>query len=144
MPPQLSPIHSSECCDPSSDSDDGRGHGCEGRGHVEEADSDRGSSEAASKSAGSECQEHSAVEDSEEAADPVQLISAASLATRASQMFVVCAKWPTEMRHPLMARFLTNEAVQLAVKVCILLCDRDGKICLSRLATSITNSRLAT
>ena len=53
-------------------------------------------------------------------AEPVQK---AALAARAAAVFDTTARWPTEVRKPLMASMVTNAVVQDAIQVCDDLCD---------------------
>ena len=76
-------------------------------------------------------------------AGPVEPLTSAAVADRASAMFVVGAAEPRASGLPIIGKVPTKELVQLAFVAANELCDAHGKALSSRLATLIALWRLA-
>ena len=94
----------------------------------EEIDVSEAESEAEGPAdAGAERPAQAEVQASDVADSAVPAITAAALAARCSEMFVIGESWPKAIQTPLLAKSVTKGLVKLAMEVVKKLCERDGK-----------------
>ena len=94
----------------------------------EEIDVSEAESEAEGPAdAGAERPAQAEVQASDVADSAVPAITAAALAARCSEMFVIGESWPKAIQTPLLAKSVTKGLVKLAMEVVKKLCEHDGK-----------------